>query len=126
MAISFSDKYEKPFMHENAENQDKLSCSAAIEDLGFEELVRCLPYTLEVLQEKYKDDKHFNNTSLKAWDLAAGFNVIGSRIFLHRSTLRAMLLKKGINVYSSSDGVHLLKSVARKLVKEHEKGKKSK
>ena len=126
MTMSFSEKYEKPFKGESAEKQDKLSCSAAIEDLGFEELVRCLPYTLEVLQEKYKDDKHFNNTSLKAWDLAAGFIERGRRVFLHRSTLRAMLLEKGVNVYSCSDGVHLLKSVARKLVGEQEKGEKSK
>ena len=126
MAMSFSEKYEKPFKSESAEKQDKLSCSAAVEDLGFEELVRCLPYTLEVLQEKYKDDKHFNNTSLKAWNFAAGFNIMGSLIFLYRSTLRTMLLKKGINAYSCAQGVHLLKSVARKLVEEQEKGEKSK
>ena len=125
MAISFSEKYEKPFRGESAEKQDKLSYSAAIEDLGFEELVRCLPYTLKVLQEKYKNDKHFNNTSLKSWDFAAGFIVIGSRISLHGSTLRAMLLKKGINAYSCAQGVHLLKCVARELVEEQEKSKKS-
>ena len=31
MAISFSEKYEKPFRGESAEKQDKLSYSAAVE-----------------------------------------------------------------------------------------------
>lgn len=126
MAMSFSEKYKKPFRSESAEKQYNLTYSSAIEDLGFEELVRCLPYTLEVLHEKYKDDKHFNNTSLKAWDLASGFIVTGNRVSLCGSTLRAMLLEKGINTYSCAEGVCLLKFVARKLVEEQEKGEKSK
>ena len=60
-----------------------------IQALGFENVKQCIPFSEEELKKAYKTDEHFNNLSMRNWDLAAGFNtgrqgeicvLIGSRL----------------------------------------------
>ena len=49
-------------------------CRRAIEFLGgLDEVVKFIPFPVDTLREKLKEDPHLNNTSLSTWDKAAGF-----------------------------------------------------
>ena len=118
MRMSFSEKYEKPFKHESAGECFKHTYDKAIEDMGIGKLKLCVPFSLEVLREKYKEDKHFNNLPLDLWDCYAGFTDYGYKVVSRESSLRKLLREKGINSYSCSQGVSLLKEVARRLCEQ--------
>ena len=46
---------------------------AIVEELGYENVKKCLPFSIDVLTEAYEYDKHFNNLPFNKWDLAGGF-----------------------------------------------------
>ncbi len=49
----------------------------AIELLGGLDVVaNYVPFKIDFLQERYKEDPNFNNTPLDAWDRAAGYSGI--------------------------------------------------
>lgn len=91
--------------------------------LGIEEVKNCIPFTMDELIESYKADEHFNGkiTPISKWDNASGFysnNRTGACIYIG-SKLTRLYNAKGVNVFSCSDGVCILKSVARSMVLEH-------
>ena len=93
-----------------------------INHLGYDKVKECVPFPIETLVEKYKEDKYFNNTNMRVWDHASGFNVWKTRhdeIYSHtHSMLRSLLKENGINCYSCSEGVCILKECARIMVEE--------
>ena len=44
-----------------------------VKKLGIENIKSYIPFDIEYLKEKVKDDVHFNNTPIRAWDNAAGY-----------------------------------------------------
>lgn len=87
--------------------------------LGLENIKPYIPFTINELKEKLKDDIHLNNTSLYDWDAAAGFRTINTSqtqtiIPLHCG-LSNLFVKNGITCFSLSDGVCVLKEAARML-----------
>ncbi len=91
----------------------------AIELLGGLDVVaRYVPFPVEVLREKFKDDPAFNNTPIRAWDRASGFVCGVSECRLIGDGIWDLYRKHGINCASSSDGVCVLKEAARRLVEK--------
>lgn len=86
--------------------------------LGYEEVKQCIPYTLAEIKNALPKDKYLNNLPIRQWDLAAGFDVQGSTCNLIGSRLTALYRKNGINAFSCSDGVCILKECARMWVNE--------
>ena len=103
--------------------------SRIIEKLGIENIKPYIPFDLDYLKEKLKKDIHFNNTSIRAWDLAAGFNFYPKGHYNPMLTpqqafvgggITNLYLRNGIKTYSCSDGVCILKAAARMLCEEDE------
>lgn len=86
--------------------------------LGFDDVVKCIPFDLEILKKSYAIDTSFNNnlTPIKTWDSASGFYCKGADCFYVGSGLTRVYSKAGVTCFSNSNGVSLLKTVARKLV----------
>lgn len=89
----------------------------AIEYLGgLDIVVRFVPFPVEVLRKKLKEDIYLNNTPMRAWDTAAGF--IRSRLDCkpYNGGIWYLYRQHGITCASCSDGVCILKEAARRLV----------
>ena len=91
---------------------------------GLDEVARFIPFPLETIRKKLKDDPHLNNTSMRRWDEAAGFQcgVFGNR---HRGQAECrptgdglwnLYRQHGITGASCAEGVCILKEAARRLV----------
>ena len=92
-----------------------------IEKLGIEKVKPYIPYGVDHLKEKIKEDINFNNTKLVTWLAAAGFrSEINKRtqsetiIPLHCG-LSTLFVQNGITCFSPADGVSVLKEAARML-----------
>ena len=87
---------------------------------GYEKVKECVPYTLEEIQKAFPKDKYLNNLPMRAWDLAGGFRVVTTKhtedYYPVNSLLRKLLKEAGVNCYSPSDGVCILKECARMMV----------
>lgn len=94
--------------------------------LGFDDVVKCIPFDLETLKNSYAKDPYFNNhlTPIKKWDSASGFYCKGADCFYIGSDLTRLYSKAGVTYFSNSDGVSLLKTVAKKLVLDALRGEK--
>lgn len=95
-----------------------------IEKLGIENIKFYIPFEIEYLKEKVKEDVHFNNTPIKVWDNAAGYaSYVNRKIGVQDYTrLRYgvvdLFIHNGITSFSVSDGVCVLKEAARRLCGE--------
>ena len=96
-----------------------------IDKLGFDMVASCIPFELDYLKEKYKEDVHFNNTPIRIWDTAAtGFmpqmHSKGKVKEYHhlRMGLAYFFVHNGITCFSPSEGVCVLKETARILCEE--------
>lgn len=87
--------------------------------LGLENIARYIPFDIDYLKEKFKRDKHFNNTKIQAWDVAAGFipqinrktRTLG---YNHsHSGLAYLFINNRITCFSVSEGVCVLKEAAK-------------
>lgn len=92
-----------------------------IEKLGIENIKPYIPFGLDYLKEKLKEDIHLNNTDMRYWDYATGcipiINV-KTKVQTWRHTgygIGGLFIDNGITCYSPSDGVCVLKEVARRL-----------
>lgn len=95
----------------------------AIEVLGgLDAVARYIPFSLEILREKIKDDAWLNNTSIKEWNSASGFICPPGDCKFVGGGIVPLYTKHGITSFSNADGVCLLKEAARRLV-EREKSK---
>ena len=89
--------------------------------LGIENIKPYIPYGLDFLKTKFKEDKHFNNTKLVSWMSSAGFRkVINNKtkaedIFSLHCGLSILFMENGITCFSPSDCVSVLKETARRL-----------
>ena len=91
-----------------------------VNKIGLNELKRFLPYDISYIREAYNKDKNLNNTKINDWNRASGFwKSVGEGqnlvyIDLHCG-LKEYLPKIGINVFSVSECVCILKEAARML-----------
>lgn len=102
-------------------------CRRAIEFLGgLDEVVKFIPFPVDTLREKLKEDPHLNNTSLSTWDKAAGFkcSTCGNawrqeyHCLLVRGGIWELYEKHGVTSASCADGVSILKEAVRMLVEQ--------
>lgn len=90
--------------------------------LGLENIKPYLPFGLDYLKEKLKDDVNLNNTNIRSWDFASGFIPHINRKTKVLEYERAhggigyLFVRNGITCYSVSDCVSVLKEAARMLV----------
>lgn len=91
---------------------------AVVNDLGFEDVLKCVPFDTDTLVKAYQKNHAFNTkfTTLGRWDKAAGFVETGGRIRNFPSNLKDMLREKGVTCFSPSDLVCILKCAARMAV----------
>lgn len=98
-----------------------------IDGLGIENIARYIPFDIDYLKEKFKRDKHFNNTVIQAWDIAAGFIP-----WINRKThtleynqsyrgLACLFINNRITCFSVSEGVCVLKEAAKILCERENK-----
>lgn len=92
-----------------------------IDRLGIENVKRYLPFDVEYLKGKFKEDINFNNTPIQAWYYAAGFipyidKKAKTKEYRRTNTsfdLGGLFIRNGITCFSPSDGVCVLKETAR-------------
>ena len=96
-----------------------------VKKLGIENIKPYIPYSIEVLKKLFDEgDVHFNNTSMERWDRAGGFipyiNRRSKTMEYQKvpSGLANLLCSNGINCWSPSDMVCILKETARILCEE--------
>lgn len=98
-----------------------------IDKLGLENIARYIPFDIDCLKEKFKRDKHFNNTAMQVWDVAAGFipqiNRKTHTLEYNQSHngLAYLFIANRITCFSVSEGVSVLKEAARILCKRENK-----
>ena len=93
-----------------------------IRKLGYKNVKKCIPFHLERLKEMYAKDKNMN-IRMDLWDKASGIGgVIGqaSRPYYIYNELYYLLRKNGVNSWSQSQGVCILKECARMWILESE------
>lgn len=92
-----------------------------IEKLGIDNIKPYIPYEIDYLKAKLKEDVHLNNTELRRWDGAAGFVPVLNRTAQIEEYKRLsgglayLFVCNGITCFSPSDGVCVLKEAARML-----------
>ena len=95
----------------------------AIEYLGGPDAVaRFVPFPVDVLRKKLKEDLYLNNTPMRAWGTAAGFIRSGSNCKPYNGGIWYLYRQHDITSASMCEGVCILKEAARRLV-EREDGK---
>lgn len=101
--IPYEEKYEK-----------------IINILGYENVKRCIPFTQDEIKKALPEDQHLNNLSMKKWDAASGVyvnNATGKAV-ITGSMLTMLYRAHGVNCFSQSDGVCILKVCARMWAEE--------
>lgn len=92
-----------------------------IEKLGLENIKRYIPFQLDELKEKLKDDVHLNNTPLQAWDTASGYMPYINTQTKTQEYMQMchgvadLLVCNGITIFSVSECVSVLKEASRRL-----------
>lgn len=87
-----------------------------IKALGYEDVKKCIPYTIDQIKKALPQDKHLNNLPIKEWDVASGVyvsNSPGARPIITGSPLTVLYRKAGVTSFSQSNGVSILKEAAR-------------
>lgn len=98
-----------------------------IDKLRLENIARYIPFDIDCLKEKFKRDKHFNNTTMQVWDVAAGFipHINRKTHTLEynqaHSGLAYLFIANRITCFSVSEGVSVLKEAARILCERENK-----
>lgn len=99
-----------------------------IEYFGIENVKCLIPYDIETLKRAYAKDVHFNNLPIATWDKASGYRFecgkcipLGKNYVFKGSEprdVRDLFILNGINVFSVSTCVSLLKQCAKMWVEE--------
>lgn len=89
---------------------------------GLDVVASFIPFPVDVLKEKLKEDPNLNNTPLSAWDRAAGFSGIDHQRYRYRyeaidGGLKCLFLLYGITI-SNAEGVCILKEAVLRLVEK--------
>lgn len=99
-------------LEENGRHREKYQM--IVRALGYENVKKCIPFTLKQLKTAYGSDIYFNNLPIRKWDYAAGFIASGTKCdYVGSSLTRLYLLKCNVNTFSCSIGVCILKECAR-------------
>ena len=106
----------KQFAFDNGLNRDNMShdeyYQSLVDKLGYEDVLKYIPFSLVEINKAIKKDKHLNNLSLEKWDEMTGVKT-RPHVFCNQKGLYFVYKKHGINCFSQSDGVCLLKACAR-------------
>lgn len=86
-----------------------------IDKLGIENIKPYIPFSVDFLKKKLKYDCHFNNTKMISWDRAAGFITRKGDVKYIGGGITNLFFQNGIDTFSCSDGVSVLKNAARML-----------
>ena len=93
----------------------------AIEFLGgLDEVARFIPFPMETIRKRLKNDPNLNNTAMGPWDVASGFVCKGGDCRFIGGGIWELYRKHGINAASNSEGVCILKEAARRLAEREE------
>lgn len=113
MGLSFSEAFgNHTIPHETVMNN-------AINVLGLENLAQLVPFTVdEVKAALAAGDNALNTLPIKKWDYAAGFIINGNNVQPIPCQLSALLSQHGIDAWSPSQCVSLLKTVARQIAEK--------
>lgn len=87
-----------------------------IELVGLEAIVPYIPATKEEVKEAAQISRSLNSIPLSKWDRAAGYSVEGTRVTNLGYGANRLLVANGINCYSLSECVSLLKHAALKWI----------
>lgn len=90
--------------------------TSIVNSLGFEDVKACIPFTEDEIIKALHKDEHLNNLPLNKWDKASGFECIDMNCIYISSKLTMLYRKIGINSFSNSDGVCILKQCAKMMV----------
>ena len=86
----------------------------AINVLGLDNLAQLVPFSIDEIKVALDaGDKALNSLPIKKWDYAAGFIINGNIVQPIPCQLAALLSQHGIDTWSPSQCVSLLKSTAR-------------
>lgn len=86
-----------------------------IDKLGLDNIKPYIPYEIDYLKEKLKEDVHLNNTQLQRWNEAGGFCLHHGEAYYTASGLSILFRRNRITLFSPSDCVCVLKEAARML-----------
>ena len=111
------------FMLSKGIDKDKMShrqfYTKVVDTLGYEDVLKYLPYSLVEISKAIKKDEHLNNLPLCKWDEMSGIGMIHNHEYKSMSPyhnhkgLYNIYKKYGINCYSQCEGVCILKQCAR-------------
>ena len=87
-----------------------------IELIGLDAIIPYVPATKEEVEEAAQISKSLNLIPLSKWDRAAGYSVEGTRVTNLGYGANRLLIANGINCYSLSECVSLLKHAALKWI----------
>jgi len=87
-----------------------------IELIGLEAIIPYIPATKEEVKEAAQISRSLNSIPLSKWDRAAGYSVEGTIVTKLSHGARRLLLDNGINCYSLSECISLLKHAALKWI----------
>lgn len=87
-----------------------------IELIGLEAIIPYIPATKEEVKEAAQISKSLNSIPLSKWDKAAGYSVEGVRVTNCGYGANRLFIANGINCYSLSECVSLLKHAALKWI----------
>ena len=91
----------------------------AINVLGLDALAQLVPFTVdEVKAALDAGDNALNTLPIKKWDMASGFIINGNNVQPIPCQLSALLSQHGIDAWSPSQCVSLLKSTARQIAEK--------
>lgn len=113
MGLSFSQAFgNHTIPHETVMNN-------AINVLGLDALAQLVPFTVdEVKAALASGDNALNTLPIKKWDYAAGFIINGNHVQPIPCQLSVLLSQHGIDSWSPSQCVSLLKTVARQIAEK--------
>lgn len=91
----------------------------AINVLGLDALAQLVPFSIDEIKAALAaDDTALNTLPIKKWDYAAGFIINGNNVQPIPCQLAGLLTQHGIDAWSPSQCVSLLKTVARQIAEK--------
>ena len=88
---------------------------------GVDAIKPYIPFSIEVLQKAYREDRYFNNLSMRKWDMASGFRCsLGNVELLYGAPILCFYARHGLTCISNAESVCILKEAARLLVENQD------
>lgn len=90
-----------------------------VDALGYEDVLKYIPFSLVEVAKAIKKDEHLNNLSLDKWDEMSGIGLEYNKVcsckspYHNHKGLYHVYRKHGITCFSQCDGVCILKRCAK-------------